>query len=578
MQRAAQAGLFLESCRTLSRRWRAASRSALYHATQNPRGGDTGPSDVGFIYPAYLRPGNPDIGRVILNGTYIFAGGAVEGGDRGLFDVAPPNATWQSAAYSFDWLPHLIAEGSEQALDLAQSLIAKFSADQLERKPAARLPHIIGRRLMRLNLFYGVCRDRISIVGKSALLTAATRDAHLLAKTVDVAPEGPQQLEAAIGLALTSLWLNDTSLYLPLATNIVIREMKRHILADGGMACRSPEILMNMTADLLALREGLTSRHIDLPAIMETYLPRMQNMLAFMLHSDGSTAKFHGGGPRPARETSPLLPAPVDLRPFNYATKSGFHIMKGDATRLLIDTGTGPRGAAADDAHISPLAFEFSHGGERLIENCGANKTQGAGWHLATRGFPAHSCPTLMRDYPDPFLSQGLGAHILGPRLIAPQFTVSAGLTEDDTGSWLDTSHDFFADSYGVGVSRRLYLSPDGYDLRGEDLFTPLPEHKVRAGKFAIRFHLHPSISSNLQAGGSSCLLITKSGRGWQFRARPTHEGQFFLEPSVSVGLDGRPERSQQIVLIGDLADRPTGFNWVLKFAGQIGKRRRQVA
>ncbi len=575
MQRAAQAGLFLESCRTLTRRWRAASRSALLRTTQSRRASDTGPSDVGFVYPAYLRPGDPDIGRDFLAGIYILPGGAVRDPERGLFDVTPPNGQWLSAAYGFEWLPHLIAEGSDRALDVAQSLIAQFSADRLERRPAARLPHIIGRRLMRINLFYGVCRDRISIVGKSGLLAAATRDAHLLAKTVDVAPEGAAQLEAAIGLALTSLWLNDTSLYLPQATNIVIREMKRHILADGGMACRSPELLMTMTADLLALREGLTSRHIDLPAIMETYLPRMQNMLAFLLHSDGTTAKFHGGGPRPARETAPLLPASADFRAFNFATKSGFHKMKGDQAHLLIDTGAAPRGVAADQAHISPLAFEFSHAGDRIIENCGANKIQGAGWHLATRGFAAHSCPMVMRDYPDPFLAQGLSAHIIGPRLMAAQYAVSANLTDDATGMWLDAAHDFFADSYGVSVSRQLYLSADGHDLRGEDCFNRLPGRNVRAGKFAIRFHLHPSISANLQAGGSSCLLITKSGRGWQFRARGKHEGQFFLEPSVSIGADGRPEKSQQIVLTGNLANETTGFNWVLKFAGQIGKRRR---
>lgn len=575
MQRAAQAGLFLESCRTVSRRWRTASRAALHHATGADRYSDAGPSDVGFIYPSYLRPGNPDIGRAFLSGIYIMPGGAVRDAEQNLFDTVAPSAEWQASAFSFDWIPHLLAEGSGHAFDTCQNLISQFIANRLDRKPAARLQHIIARRLMRFNLFYGMARDRMDIMAKSALLGAASRDARLLARTIDIAPEGLPQLEAAIGLSITALWLNDASVYLPPAITIVIREMKRQVLPDGGMANRSPETLMNFTADLKALQEGLEARHIDLPAIMETYLPRMQNMLAFLLHSDGSTAKYHGGAPRTAREVAPLLPAQKDRRKFSYATKSGFHKMESGDTQVLVDTGIPPKGIAAEEVHFSPLAIEVSHGPDKIIENCGANKIHGPGWHLATRGLAAHSCPAMMRDYAEPFLTQGLAARVIGPRLVAPVFDIAASLTEDQNGTWLETSHKFFEDSYGTLVSRRLYLSADGHDLRGEDLFVPLPDQNLKAGKFAIRFHLHPNVSANLQAGGTSCLLITKSGRGWQFRARPTDAGQFFLEPSVSIGANGKPEKSQQIVLTGNLTGKSVGFNWVLKFAGQIGRRRR---
>lgn len=574
MRGTAQAGLFLETCRVLARRGRAGQRRVWRKLIGTERRSKGNTSEVLFTYPAYLRPGDPERGRDFLSGDYTFKGGVVRDPHKTLFQVTPPSLRWQASAYGFDWLTHLIAEGSDSALNLAQELINHFISARLDRKPAARQPHIIARRLMRWCLYFGIVRDRLDIVDKSALLTQAERDASLLADMLDTEVDGHRALEAAAGLAIAALWLSDLADHMRSATDYVTREMKRAILADGGMANRSPETLSHCLADLSALHEGLMARNIDPPTLLTNTLPRMRNMLVFLSASDGALTKFHGGLTRTAREISPLLPSKSELHSFSYSAKSGFHRLRGGHTHLLIDTGSPARGAAAQEAHLSPLAIELSHGGDRIFESCGANRANGNNWHLATRGLAAHSGPTILRGTQDPFLTQGLAAQIIGARLTVPPFDIRAHLTEDEAGTWLETHHNLFVASHGLTTSRTLFMSADGQDIRGEDIFAPADPEKLRPGHIAIRFHLPPNIEPTLQAGGQSCLLITHSGRGWQFRARARHEGQFLLEPSISVNARGQTVKSQQIVLTGPIRTEATGFNWAVKFVGQIKRRK----
>ena len=224
---------------------------------------------------------------------------------------------------------------------------------------------------------------------------------------------------------------------------------------------------------------------------------------------------------------------------------------------------------------MSPLAFEFTHGDDRLIINCGANRMSGDDWHLATRGMAAHSCPTMERNMANPFYAGGVIGRFIGPRLNVPSLDVTARRTDDESNIWLEAGHNYFVETHGVNVLRRLYLGDTGQDFRGEDSFVPDRIKPFIGGSYAIRFHLHPDVTPTLQAGGQSCLLITRSGRGWQFRTRFAQNGRLFLEPSVYMNEFGEPQRTNQIVLQGDLTPHDCRVQWAFKFSGQLNRRKR---
>jgi uncharacterized heparinase superfamily protein len=89
-----------------------------------------------------------------------------------------------------------------------------------------------------------------------------------------------------------------------------------------------------------------------------------------------------------------------------------------------------------------------------------------------------------------------------------------------------------------------------------------------------VRFHLHPSVHSSLQAGGSGVLLVTGGGHGWQFRVGDEKNTGLAIEESVYMGHSGVPQRCQQITITGTITGRDTLIRWGLRYAGRTRRRR----
>lgn len=78
---------------------------------------------------------------------------------------------------------------------------------------------------------------------------------------------------------------------------------------------------------------------------------------------------------------------------------------------------------------------------------------------------------------------------------------------------------------YGIIHRRRLWLSPDGGDLRGEDSFLGYEGRPVTVPdrRYIVRFHLHPTVKATLAQSGQAVLMRLPSGRGWPARDRRRH-------------------------------------------------------
>jgi uncharacterized heparinase superfamily protein len=106
---------------------------------------------------------------------------------------------------------------------------------------------------------------------------------------------------------------------------------------------------------------------------------------------------------------------------------------------------------------------------------------------------------------------------------------------------------------------RRLYLAESGEDIRGEDAV-----ESPTGQPFAVRFHLHPAVSANLQQDGEAVLLrLPANGGGWRLRAEGA---KLTLEESIYLG-GPEPRRSEQIVLTG-FPDGPQQVKWAITKVG----------
>jgi uncharacterized heparinase superfamily protein len=131
---------------------------------------------------------------------------------------------------------------------------------------------------------------------------------------------------------------------------------------------------------------------------------------------------------------------------------------------------------------------------------------------------------------------------------------------ESDGAIWLELSHDGYQRPFGVVHRRRLFLSPGGDDLRGED--TLVGEGR---GRYAVRFHLHPRVQASLVQDGSAVLLRLPSGLGWRLR---TSTGTLVLADSIYLGRRGEMKRAQQVTISGLVEGRDTMIKWALRREG----------
>jgi uncharacterized heparinase superfamily protein len=156
----------------------------------------------------------------------------------------------------------------------------------------------------------------------------------------------------------------------------------------------------------------------------------------------------------------------------------------------------------------------------------------------------------------------GFLARALGPRLIYGARTVQARREENESGVWLEMVHDGWFKTFGLSHARRLFVGYASDELRGEDVFTAMPEGaRPKAATFTVHFHLFPGVQASVARDGRSVLLRGPSDRGWWFRNDAAHVS---LETSVCF-IDGQPRRTQQVALQADIPlDGPARVRWKL--------------
>ena len=243
----------------------------------------------------------------------------------------------------------------------------------------------------------------------------------------------------------------------------------------------------------------------------------------------------------------------------------GYQRLAGGATTVVVDAAPPPQARAADAAHAGTLGFELSDGANRVVVTCGGAGDAPLPAELASglRTTAAHSTLVLAnsnstRIRPDGALGRGVDEVVVNRH-------------ESEDGIWLDLAHDGYARRFGVRHRRRLFLSANGTDVRGEDSVEPatgtrLRRRGARAG-FDIRFHLGAGVEATPTADGQGALVRLADGRVWQVRVRG---GPLTIDDSVWVGPDGAPRPTKQLVVTATTSAGGAGsVNWSFKRMGK---------
>lgn len=531
----------------------------------------------GFVYQPEPRTiGSFARGRQLVAGNLLFAGYLVESQDTGLWEVESPDAAFDSERHGFAWLDDLAAVGDGAARAKAQKWVWGWIKAHGRGGGLGWSADLTGRRVIRwvnhaLFLLSGKGREDTEAFYRS--LSAQT---WYLAQRWRSARPGLPRFEALAGLIYAGLALQGREELADPAVKALAEECGSQIDAQGGLPTRNPEELLSVFTLLTWAAAALHEAGRGVPEAHSKAIERIAPTLRTLRHSDGSLARFHGGGRGlegwldHALAASHVAEAQADGLAMGYARLSARR------TSVIIDASAPPRGAASGNAHASTLAFELTSGRRPLIVNCGSGETFGLEWRRAGRATPSHST-LCIEGHSSARLAQpqrGTGFEAL----IEAPVQVPFDRSETPEIFRFQGGHDGYSRQFGLTHARTLDLSYDGRSLMGEDMLLAMDPaatkrfertqaaFSLKGVGFDIRLHLHPDVDAALDLGGAAVSMALKSGEIWVFR----HDGlcELKLEPSVYLEKTRlKPRAAQQIVLSGRATEHKTRIRWTLSKA-----------
>ena len=513
-------------------------------------------------------------GAQILSGLWHFAGQLVEAPETSPWDIDPPSVPFAMQLHGQGWLDDVMAAGGKAARKAAQGWVLDWARRFGRGAGPGWDAALTGRRLLRQishapTLLQGMRAEDQAVYFQLLYVQAAYLRRHWRE-----AATGLARMEALTGLLYAGLTLDGMGALAGDGAQALARALEEDVGADGGIASRNPEALLEV-AMLLGWSIDALDALGEVPAALTEARARIVPTLRALRHADGGLGRFHGGGRGRSGRLDRVL-ATSGIRARNDSGLAmGFAPMAHGRTTLLADAAAPPTGGASGSAHASTLAFEMTSGNCPVIVNCGPGGAFGAQWHRAGRATASHS--TVEIEGWSSSRVGGLIAH--GTSRIAPLVQIPKRVkwqrSASRRASTLILSHDGYVPSHGLTHLRRLVLSTDGRVLEGEDSLRAITgpdkerfedaqvELALTGVPFHCRFHLHPDTLAEVDMGGRAVSLTLPSGEVWVFR--PGREIALSVEASVHLE-PGRlkPRPAQQVVLSDAVVTYAATIDWTL--------------
>ncbi len=513
-----------------------------------------------LIAPQELRTADGTRASEIYSGRFAFAGKVVICDGRSIFEMTPPSDEWAAALLGFSWLRHLRAAESGITRANARALVDEWMTLQSSRDSVAWRPDVLSRRIISWLSQAPLVLQDADVRFYRRFLRSLVRQVRYLRRTAAHAGRGVARLQAIIALNYAALCIAGQARYIKSATERLNAEIGAQVLADGGHVSRDPGAIIELLLELLPLRQVFASRNIAPPQPLLNAIDRMMPMSRFFRHSDGTFAHFNGMGVTPAELLLTLLAYDeAHGAPLSNAPYSAYQRLEAGGGVLIMDTGCAPPLEMSLEAHAGCLSFEFSSPKQSLIVvNCGMPATGRDEWRPLARATAAHSTVTFNDASSAQFVETPAFRRLLGgsPILSGPSH-VSVSREEQRDAVLLRAAHDGYADRYGVVHERTVTLFADGTRFEGEDLFLAADgsaQVRTRQDRYAVRFHLHPSVKATRLTDGHGVLLMMPNKEAWTFSAG---DNNVQLEDSVYLAGNEGPRRAVQMVIHGHARSAP---------------------
>ena len=458
----------------------------------------------------------------------------------------------------FSWLRDLSAAASrENGARLAEAMLGRWLIAHGTKVDAAWAPHLWGERILFWTAYAPYILSSADSGYRSALLNTLARGARHLDTNAEKAPAGLQRITAWCGVVAAGLLVQGGVPRVARGEAGLARALAAAQFDDGGLVSRSPFEQALLVDRLGLLRSCYLAAKQIIPEGIEAAAAAALAALHGVTLGDGALSSWQGCNPGEASRLTALIEGcGLRARPLRNARGWGYQRLSALGTIVILDAAPPPPAKIAAQGSASTLAFELSDGPQRLVVNCG-----GPG-PLPTdlpeelveglRTTAAHSTLILADTNSTNIMADGsLGKGVED---------VTIDRSEDNDASRLESSHDGYVRAFGLVHKRSVMLGNDGKELRGADQLIGKGRKKIRESVgYAVRFHLAPGVEATATADGMGAILRSKGAPPWNFRCRG---GQLTQEESLWIDGRGQPQRTTQLVIVGEVSALGGEIGW----------------
>jgi uncharacterized heparinase superfamily protein len=490
---------------------------------------------------AEFRPTDRETILEMMQGRYLLASKLVDTHGVSPFSIEVVHDDWLDDLHAFAWLRHFRDARKDEERRFARTLTLDWIGREGNFDRETWAPSLCARRILNWLRHYNILIEGASLEQAATITRSLSTQIQSLRLRGALATNPVDALLAAIALVGVALCNDSREEEVSARLRRVHRLLGQQIDEDGLHRTRCAKIQVQILVELITVRQALRRSHEQYANEFNELLDNMHRALDAVSLGTGEPAYFNGTGQMP-HDIIVAVQAQNPARARATGVAGGYGRLISGRSIVVADSGLVPAPEFSRNAHASALAFEFSHGRDLVVCNCGPAPAGLETNQLLFRQGIAHSAPTINAISAAQIVAGGP----LSGRLVPIGRPAEIEADESDH-SIVMRSHGY-DDRFGVTLERRLTLLAEGKTLVGQDRIVPRRHHV--SGACAVRFHL--AHQTEVTDGGDILRLKLSSGAVWTF----LWEGaDMRVEDSVRQSAYFGFHKIKQVVLDAHVAD-----------------------
>ena len=352
---------------------RRAVLSAVDGIVTNPllRWSWTGPgNEVLSARLVEFRPSDRETVLEMMQGRYLLASKLVDTHGVSPFAVDVDHADWREDLQTFAWLRHFRDARTDDERSFARSLALDWIDREGHFHRTTWAPALTARRVLNWLRHLNTLLDGAPPDELKTILRSLSSQISSLRLRGPLATDPVEALLVAIALAGVAICDERGEGEVGGRLRRVLALVGQQVDTDGLHRSRSARVQVLLLVELITIGLALRRDHEQLATQLALLTERMQKALAAVSLGTGQPGDVNGTGQMP-HDVIVAVQAQSPARSRVTAIASGYGRLVAGRSIVVVDSGLVPAPEFTAESHSSALAFEFSHGRDLIVGNCG---------------------------------------------------------------------------------------------------------------------------------------------------------------------------------------------------------------